>query len=37
MTFLESSKHIGGILSDIPKLWDGRKSILEMKESGFAH
>lgn len=37
MTFLESSKRIGEILSNLPKLWDGRKSILEMKESVFSH
>ncbi len=38
MEFLTSSKGIAKILSNkIPKKWDGRGSILEMKKSSFAH
>lgn len=37
MNFLETSKKIGKILSKIPKFWDGRKSILEMKNANFPH
>ncbi|MBI4972192.1 MAG: hypothetical protein HZC16_00035 [Candidatus Omnitrophica bacterium] len=37
MTFLKSSKAIGKILKKIPKKWDGRKSILEMKKAKFPH
>lgn len=37
MNFLETSKKIGKILSKIPKFWDGRKSILEMKDANFPH
>jgi len=35
MTLLEVAKQIGGKLKSIPTTWDGRKSILEMKESGY--
>jgi len=35
MSFLRISKQIGKKLKNIPKMWDGRKSILEMKESGY--
>jgi len=37
MNFLRISKDIGKMLENIPKVWDGRKSILEMKESGYSH
>ncbi|MBI4712704.1 MAG: hypothetical protein HY762_05320 [Planctomycetes bacterium] len=37
MNFLTTTQQVGKILSSIPKMWDGRKSILEMKESGFPH
>ncbi len=37
MTFLSTAKRIGERLKDIRKIWDGRKSILEMKESGYPH
>jgi len=36
MTFLNSAKYIGKKLKNIPKKWDGRNSILEMKESGYS-
>ncbi|MFH1823666.1 MAG: hypothetical protein ABH873_00350 [Candidatus Firestonebacteria bacterium] len=37
MKFLKVSKQIGKTLSIIPKVWDGRRSILEMKRAGFSH
>ncbi|MEN6295640.1 MAG: hypothetical protein ABFD61_05880 [Chloroherpetonaceae bacterium] len=37
MNFLTLSKLIGNNLKDIPKIWDGRESIIEMKESGYPH
>jgi hypothetical protein len=37
MNFLKESKQIGKILKKIPKRWDGRKSILEMKKADFPH
>jgi len=37
MNSLKNSKQLGNILKKIPKMWDGRTSILEMKESGFPH
>jgi hypothetical protein len=37
MNFLETSKQIGRELETIPKVWDGRKSVLEMKKNGFPH
>ena len=37
MKFLETAKTIGKILLTTPKLWDGRKSIVEMKEAPFPH
>jgi len=36
-TFLKTAKQIGKRLKSIPKLWDGRKSILEMKKAIFPH
>ncbi len=35
MTFLRTAKQIGEKLEYIPKIWDGRKSILEMKDAGY--
>jgi len=35
--FLEISKELSERFKDIPIVWDGRKAILEMKESGFSH
>lgn len=37
MSFLLDSKEIVKILKNIPKKWDGKKAIIEMKESGFHH
>jgi len=37
MTFLKTAKHVGKELRKIPKIWDGRKSILEMKEANYPH
>lgn len=37
MNILDSAKQIGSILEDTPKIWDGRKSILEMKDADFPH
>lgn len=37
MSFLRISKQIGKKLKNVPKIWDGRKSILEMKESDYPH
>ncbi|PIP12800.1 MAG: hypothetical protein COX49_03655 [bacterium (Candidatus Stahlbacteria) CG23_combo_of_CG06-09_8_20_14_all_40_9] len=37
MTYLKTAKQIGRILRHIPKLWDGRDSILEMKKTNFPH
>jgi hypothetical protein len=37
VTFSETSKRIGKILKKAPKIWDGRESILEMKNAGFPH
>jgi len=37
MKFHKLSKEIAEELADIPKNWDGRKSILEMKVSDFSH
>ncbi|MEW6203309.1 MAG: hypothetical protein AB1546_15125 [bacterium] len=37
MNFLKLSKQISKILKSIPKVWDGRKSILEMKNADFPH
>ncbi len=36
MTFIEISKQIGKILRVISKTWDGRKSILEMKNANYS-
>ena len=37
MNFLDASKEIGKVLSKMPTAWDGRNSILEMKNVGFSH
>ncbi|GIX42344.1 MAG: hypothetical protein KatS3mg129_2077 [Leptospiraceae bacterium] len=37
MTFLKIAKQFGEKLRNIPKMWDGRKSILEMKNAGYPH
>lgn len=37
MNFLKISKQIAKVLKKIPKRWDGRKSILEMKKAKFPH
>lgn len=37
MRFLEIAKQIGKNIKKIPKTWDGKKAILEMKESGYPH
>lgn len=37
MTTLSTAEQIGKILSTIPKIWDGRKSILEMKDANYPH
>ncbi len=35
--FIKNSKEIAKILKSIPKKWDGKNSILEMKRSKFSH
>lgn len=35
MNFLKTAKQIGEKLKNVHKIWDGRESILEMKESGY--
>ncbi len=35
--FLKISKDLSKSLEDIPVVWDGRKSILEMKDANFSH
>ena len=35
LSFLKTGKQIGKKLKGIPKIWDGRKSILEMKKANF--
>lgn len=37
MNSLASSKQIGKLLRNIPKVWDGRKSVLEMRKGGSRH
>lgn len=37
MKFLEDAKRIAGKIKQIPKIWDGRTAILEMRDSGFSH
>jgi len=37
MPYLGNAKQIGKRLKGIPKLWDGRNSILEMKKANFPH
>uniref|UniRef100_A0A7C3N8U2 Uncharacterized protein n=1 Tax=candidate division WOR-3 bacterium TaxID=2052148 RepID=A0A7C3N8U2_UNCW3 len=37
MTFSISAKQIGEKLRIIPTIWDGRKSILEMKDADYPH
>lgn len=36
MNFLETAEQIGDKLRNIPKLWNGRESILEMKDAGYS-
>lgn len=36
MTFLRTAKQIGEKLKNVPKIWDGREAILEMKEYGYS-
>ncbi len=36
MTFLRTAKKIGEKLKNVPKIWDGRESILEMKKSDYS-
>jgi hypothetical protein len=36
MSFLKTAKQIGEKLKKVHKIWDGRESILEMKESGYS-
>ncbi len=35
--FLKISKKLAPVLNGIPKAWDGRKAILEMKDANFPH
>jgi len=35
--FLKLAKEISEGFRNIPLVWDGRRSILEMKEAGFPH
>lgn len=35
--FLKTSKEISCKLKEIPKFWDGKRSILEMKNNDFSH
>lgn len=37
MKFLEDAKRIADKLKHIPKIWDGREAILEMRDTGFSH
>ena len=37
MNFEDNAKQIANILKNIPKFWDGRTAILEMKERNFPH
>lgn len=37
MSFVKIAKEIGERLKTIPKVWDGKEAILEMKESGYPH
>lgn len=37
MNFLEDAKRIADKLKHIPKIWDGRVVILEMRDAGFPH
>lgn len=36
MDFLPTSRRLASKMKHIPKLWDGRHSVLEMKEAGFS-
>lgn len=36
MTLFETAKRIGEKLKNVPKKWDGRESILQMKESDYS-
>lgn len=37
MKFLEDAKRITNKLKCIPKIWDGRGAVLEMRDAGFPH
>lgn len=37
MQFKKDAEQIGKILRNIPKLWDGKKAIEEMRKSSFSH
>ncbi len=37
MKFLEDAKRVADKLKRIPKIWDGRGSVLEMRDAGFPH
>jgi hypothetical protein len=37
MDFLSAAKTLGSKLENIPIIWDGKKSILEMKAAGYPH
>lgn len=37
LDFLSTSKNIAQILNNVPKLWDGKTAILEMKNANFVH
>lgn len=36
MIFKKTAKQIGEKIKNVPKSWDGRDSIIEMKESGYS-
>lgn len=36
MDFLSASKQIAAKMQSIPKIWDGKQAILEMKQAGFS-
>ena len=37
MNFAENAMEMGERLIELPKMWDGRASILEMRDSTFPH
>jgi len=37
MNFLRTAKQIGKKIKNIPKKWDGRSAILEMRDAGYPH